>query len=58
MERIELSVRHRRALAVEFNTTLQTIRMSLQYVFNSKQAHAIRRRAKEMLLQEAEKIKN
>jgi len=58
MEKIELSVKHRRELAVEFDTTLQTIRMSLQYVFNSPQAHAIRKRAKEMLLREAEKIAN
>lgn len=56
-KRIELSQKHKADLAVEFNTTKQTIRMSLQYVFNSDQAIQIRERAKEMLQSELDSIK-
>lgn len=36
---------------------MQSVDMSLKYVFNSEQAKAIRRRAKELLQAESEAIK-
>ncbi|MCT4637336.1 MAG: hypothetical protein N4A72_06475 [Bacteroidales bacterium] len=43
-------------IADELNTTLNTVRRSLQYHYNSPLAVKIRQRAKELLLKEAESI--
>ena len=40
----------------EMGVTLQTVRMSLYYVYNSPMAKSIRVRAKELLVKEAEAI--
>ena len=43
-------------IAKEFNTSNQNVLTSLSYFNNSKKAQAIRKRAKELLLAEAEKV--
>lgn len=53
---ILISSVHKRQLKNEFNTSKTSVQMSLDYVFNSDQARAIRKRAKEMLEQEAKKV--
>lgn len=53
---ITISSTHKNQLAKEFNTSKQSVMMSLRYVFNSDQAKAIRARAKELLIEEADKI--
>ena len=58
MKTIEISHNHKRQLATEFNVSIETIRMSLGYVFNSDKNKKIRARAKELLLTEAKKIKD
>ena len=40
----------------EFNVSIQTVNMSLRYVFSSQRAKQIRQRAKELLLLEVENI--
>lgn len=40
----------------EFDCTLQTVDMSLKYVFLSEKADLIRKRAKKLLIEEAKKI--
>jgi hypothetical protein len=40
----------------EFSVTIQTVRMSLYYYSESQTAIKIRRRAKELLIQEANEI--
>ncbi|HCY81885.1 MAG TPA: hypothetical protein DHV22_09950 [Xanthomarina gelatinilytica] len=55
---IIISSKHKNQLMKEFKTSKQSVLMSLRYVFNSEQAKAIRNRAKELLLQEVEKIEN
>lgn len=54
--RIEISSKHKNKLAEEFNASKQAVQMSLDFVFNSEQAKNIRTRAKELLLQEANKV--
>jgi len=54
--RIEISSKHKKDLAIEFNTSLTTVQMSLDFVFNSEQAVKIREKAKEMLLKEVDKV--
>lgn len=53
---IQLSVDQKKQLSKEFKKSYQAVTMSLKYVFNSDTARSIRRRAKEMLQQEIEKI--
>lgn len=53
---IEIAPLKKKELATEFETSLQTVQMSLKYVFNSKQARNIRLRAKEMLQKEIDEI--
>jgi len=55
--RIEIASKHKNLLAEEFETSLTTVQMSLDFVFNSEQAIKIRNRAKELLLGEANKVK-
>lgn len=55
-EEIIISATHKNQLAAEFNCSKQAVWLSLKYVFNSPQAKAMRARAKELLLAEAEKI--
>lgn len=54
--RIEISSTQKNLLAEEFKTSKVSIQMSLDYVFNSKAAKAIRQRAKELLQEEINKI--
>lgn len=54
--RIEIPSKYKKQLAEEFETSLQSVQMSLRYVFNSETAEQIRLRAKEMLQEEIEKI--
>lgn len=55
-ERIEISAKQKRDLRNEFKVSKPTVQYSLDYVFNSPTAIAIRSRAKEMLQAEIEKI--
>lgn len=57
MEKILIHPIHKRQIAKVFKVTTQTVDMSLKYVFNSDIAKCIRKRAKELLLLEASKIK-
>lgn len=54
--KIEISATHKKQIAKEFGKTLQHVRMSLEYVFNSTAAKAVRARAKELLEKEAKKV--
>ncbi len=54
--KIEISSKFKNQLAEEFETSLQSVQMSLNYVFNSEQAKKIRGRAKELLQAEITKI--
>ena len=56
MKKIKLHPDLMNQIAKEFGVTLQSVRMSLAYVFNSEKAEAIRQRAKEMLKAEFETI--
>ncbi len=56
MKKILIHPKLSRDLAEEFKTSYQTVKMSLQYVFNSQKAKEIRLRAKELLLKEVNKI--
>ncbi len=47
----------KKELVQEFDTSKETVRMALHYFSNSVLAQKIRRRAKEMLEEEVEKIK-
>ena len=54
--RIHISSYHKKILRDEFLTSKQSVQLSLDYVFNSKRAKAIRERAKELLQEEVDKI--
>ncbi len=56
MKKIQVPGKWVRDFAEEFDCSKEAVRMSLYYVFNSKQAKAIRKRAKELLLKEAEDV--
>jgi len=53
---INIADEHKRILADEFGVTYQTMRMVLMYVNNSPTAKAMRKRAKELLQQEADNV--
>ena len=48
----------KKQLVKEFSKSLQAVQMSLDFVFNSDSAKAIRERAKELLQEEITKIEN
>ena len=48
----------KRQLIQEFETTKTTVNLALKHVNNSKMAKAIRRRAKQLMLVEIEKIED
>lgn len=54
---IQMGPKLKRQLKEEFNCTRQTVHMSLTYISNSRLAQSIRKRTKELLLEEAKKIK-
>lgn len=54
--RIEIASKHKNLLAEEFETSLTTVQMSLNFFNNSELAIKIRKRAKELLIGEAEKV--
>lgn len=58
MKKIRIHPDLKKQIAGEFQVTMQTVDMSLQYVFNSERAKAIRQRAKELLQKECENIVN
>ena len=57
-KRIRLHPIYVKDIEAEFNCTAQTVRMSLQYVFNSELSKLIRKRAKDLLIKEANKIED
>ena len=56
--RINISSTMKKQLVKEFSKSLQAVQMSLDFVFNSDSAKAIRERAKELLQEEITKIEN
>lgn len=54
---IKMNADHLKVLAEELEVTTQTVRMALGYVYNSPIAQKIRKRAKELLIEEANKVK-
>lgn len=57
MKKIRVHPDLKKQIAKEFQVTMQSVDMSLKYVFNSEQAKAIRQRAKELLQAESESVK-
>lgn len=53
---IHIAAKFKMDLAKEFKTSKVSVQMSLDYAFNSDQAKAIRKRAKQLLEEEAEKV--
>ncbi|MBS2100675.1 hypothetical protein [Carboxylicivirga linearis] len=53
---INLAAKHKEILKEEYSVSDQTIRMVLMYVNNSPKAKEIRKRAKELLEQEANNV--
>lgn len=56
MKKILIHPTYKNQIAKEFKVTKQTVDMSLKYVFNSGTSKDIRKRAKDLLLKESEKI--
>lgn len=56
MKKILLHPVLKRQIAKELKISMQTIDMSLKYVFDSETAKSVRKRAKELLEIEAKKI--
>lgn len=56
MKKIRLHPDLMNQIAKEEQVTLQTVRMSLRYVFNSAKSISIRQRAKDLLNEEAQLI--
>lgn len=54
--KIEVSSKHKRKLADACNCSTQHVRMALEYRSNSIRSQAIRNKAKELLLNEINKI--
>ena len=57
MNKIELPASFKKKIATELNTSVQTVHTALCYFNNSELAVEIRKRAKELLVEEADKIK-
>ncbi|MBO6185054.1 MAG: hypothetical protein J6O88_10285 [Chryseobacterium sp.] len=57
MKKIRIDVELKKQISNELNISLQSVRMSLEYVFNSDNAKKVRKMAKELLIKEAENIK-
>lgn len=53
---IQISSKQKKVLAKSHNTSLTTVQLSLDYYNNSDLAKNIRKKAKELLLEEAHKI--
>ena len=56
MKKILLHPELKHKIKDEFDCTLQTVDMSLKFVFKSPKADLIRKRAKELLIQESKKV--
>ena len=54
--RIELAPHLKKKIATEMGVTGQLVRNALRYISNSKKAEAIRKRAAELLVEEAKKV--
>jgi len=55
-EGIQLGPNHKHQLKKEFNCTRQTVHMAINYLTNSELAQEIRKRSKELLVEEADNI--
>ncbi|MCK0201389.1 ATP-dependent Lon protease [Ornithobacterium rhinotracheale] len=55
-KRIHIAVEHRKILQSEFNVSDQCVRNALRYNTFGEQPEAIRKRAKELLKEEAKKV--
>ena len=58
MKKILLHPDYKKQIAKEFAVTMQTVDMSLKYVFDSEKARNIRQRAKQLLEKEVNNIVN
>lgn len=56
MKKIRIHPELKKQIAKEFQVTIQSVDMSLKYVFQSETAEAIRKRAKELLLIESQNV--
>ncbi|MBN9293777.1 MAG: hypothetical protein J0G96_07350 [Flavobacteriia bacterium] len=56
MKKIRIHGDYMQQMAKEFDCSIQTVRMSLYYVFNSDKSKEIRKRAKELLQKEVAAI--
>lgn len=56
MKKIRIDAELKKQISDELNISLQSVRMSLDYVFNSETAKKVRKRAKQLLIEESEKI--
>ena len=56
-QRIKIDSKSISALSEKFDCSLQTVRLSLKFLLNSEKAVQIRLAAKEILLQQVNKIK-
>ncbi len=52
---IRMHIACKKQIAQEFDVTLQSVYMSLKYIFNSEKAKSIRKRAIEILKEEVKK---
>lgn len=57
MKKIRIDIELKKQISKELSISLQSVRMSLDYVFNSDNAKKVRKRAKELLIKEANNIK-
>ena len=57
MKKILLHPKLKHQIKDEFDCTLQTVDMSLKFVFQSDKAELIRKRAKQLLIEESKKIR-
>lgn len=56
LKRIEISEQHKKDIAHELNITTQTVRNSLRYIYNGKNAQKVRLLAKQKLQKEADSV--
>lgn len=58
MKKIRLHAELKKQISKELKVSVQSVRMSLDYVFNSDNAKQARKMAKKLLIEEAKKIEN
>lgn len=57
-KRIEISSKHKNDIARELNVSKYWVQLSLDHVYDSDKSKAIRRRAKQLLQEEINKIED